>query len=674
MKHIIIVCLALTSLGKVVDVAAQEDWWHLGGQNGIAWDSVVDFSLLIDNTSTPGALQPWELKPDENVLTKLEFWQRWRFPTDPHFRAGHPRFWTDINHSSIYEATDVFDFVDGDPTTFVSRKERKGIFYTMDMGAQLPLERFVFYPPEGINLESDEPFRPNYILKSYSLTGSPEETGILEEELKRGFKWRGVGPCCALETPLGQEERNRDAITEITFPLQKLQFLRLIAIPDGFTTYGSPIVTRSAFAEMEAYGRGFVPRAVWESQVIDLGREVNFGRILIGISTLRREGDQLISDETAGARSKVSLRTGRDDSPIAYFGFNDLGKHVEVSKKAWDRLTPLEARGATVAVGARGPIAEDRENWSFWSLPLEQSGQRSRVPWGRFLQLRVLLETESFWNYARLDSLSIEISPLLADRVLGEVVSAHEFHPQGGRVKVKAGEQTEFIYAIKAEFANASRTGFDALQVLAPAAGSFQWLEMGNPLQRVEPDSVISTTNGFTLFLPQRISPQGHQHLRIGLESALYGEAGEFGGEAFERDKKNILQQVEGGNVSDDLGSDQLLIVASIISAEGVLGQVLANPRIFTPQGDGINDQVQINYTLFRVQEPVPVRIAMYNLNGQRIRQLEPQLLRLGSHSITWDGRDATGQLVEPGIYLAQIGIEIDQGNVEKLLPIAVAY
>ena len=57
-----------------------------------------------------------------------------------------------------------------------------GIFYTIDLGTQVPIDRFVFYPPDGVSPESDEPFTPNYVLKSFSLSAHVEETGIMEDE------------------------------------------------------------------------------------------------------------------------------------------------------------------------------------------------------------------------------------------------------------------------------------------------------------------------------------------------------------------------------------------------------------------------------------------------------------------------------------------------------------
>ena len=130
----------------------------------------------------------------------------------------------------------------------------------------------------------------------------------------------------------------------------------------------------------------FSPQATYESQIIDLGREVNFGQVLLAVSKWRKDGEQLLPSDSP-TRAYVEIRTGRDDSPMAYFGFDDLGAHVEVTKKQWDRLTPLETVGATIAVGFRGPVAEDLQNWSFWSLPLEESSQHPRLPWGSVLPI-----------------------------------------------------------------------------------------------------------------------------------------------------------------------------------------------------------------------------------------------------------------------------------------------
>lgn len=679
-------CALLTELVGLGGQAygQEQNWWRLGGESGVPWRSVAEFRLMVDDEAAAGAIQPWELKPDENLISRLGPWQRVRFPVDPDFRAGHPRIWIDTGAPGTARTdlqTNILPFVDNDTTTYVEQRGEAdrvemAFYYTIDIGNEVPLERFVFFPPEGVSPDTDEPFRPNYIINAFSLTAGQEETGILQEELKSDYAGRSDGFCCPLENVLGARDRNSEEITEVEFPLQNIRFLRFIPLPDGFDRFGDPVLLRMAIAEMQAFGRGFVRRSVWESQVVDIGRDVNFGRIVFGASLWRKDGETLVQVEEAPVSVTVEIRTGRDPTPLAYFGFDDLGAHVEVTKRQWDRLIPLVTRGAVEAVGYRGPVAEDQNNWSFWSTPIRTSGVHPRMPWGQFFQLRIELQSETPWEFARLESLWVETGPLLADRVLGEIVREDQFQPPGGLVVVDAGELTSFVYDVSADFENVDRSGFDALRLLAPAEASFSWLEMGTPPLAAVPDSVVQETDGFSVYLPGRIGPAPGEarRARIGLEAVLYGEAGEFGGEVFLREEQTLLQRVEGGDASVELGSDQLLIVASASSATGVLGDLETGPGALTPQGDGVNDRLDISYTLYRIQQPSDVQVSVFTLGGQRIWKTAAELQNAGRHTISWDGRNEDGRQVPPGIYLVRVEVETDQGTEARVRPIAVLY
>ena len=100
-RRAILAYAVLSGLAGVWAHGAAQENWRLGGEGGVSWTEVTDFSLMMDDSTQAGALQPFELKPDENLLPRLGPWQRWRFPVDPQFRPGHPRLWTDINHNSI---------------------------------------------------------------------------------------------------------------------------------------------------------------------------------------------------------------------------------------------------------------------------------------------------------------------------------------------------------------------------------------------------------------------------------------------------------------------------------------------------------------------------------------------------------------------------------------------
>jgi flagellar hook assembly protein FlgD len=55
------------------------------------------------------------------------------------------------------------------------------------------------------------------------------------------------------------------------------------------------------------------------------------------------------------------------------------------------------------------------------------------------------------------------------------------------------------------------------------------------------------------------------------------------------------------------------------------------------------------------VPAPAPVRIAVYDIQGRRVRPLLDQTVPAGYHSVIWDGRDDGGHAVASGIYLARL-------------------
>jgi len=64
------------------------------------------------------------------------------------------------------------------------------------------------------------------------------------------------------------------------------------------------------------------------------------------------------------------------------------------------------------------------------------------------------------------------------------------------------------------------------------------------------------------------------------------------------------------------------------------------------------NPQTQIRFGL---PEPVHVRLAIYNMLGQRVQLLVDGSMEAGYHTVVWDGRTATGGGVSSGVYIYQL-------------------
>ena len=85
--------------------------------------------------------------------------------------------------------------------------------------------------------------------------------------------------------------------------------------------------------------------------------------------------------------------------------------------------------------------------------------------------------------------------------------------------------------------------------------------------------------------------------------------------------------------------------VAAAIPADYVLEQNFPNP---------FNPSTSIKYTL---QESGIVKLAVYNIRGQLIKQLVNQSQDAGKYSVDWDGKDASGVVVPSGTYIYSLEV-----------------
>ena len=272
-----------------------------------------------------------------------------------------------------------------------------------------------------------------------------------------------------------------------------------------------------------------------------------------------------------------------------------------------------------------------------------------------------------------MDSLAIEYSPRLAERVVGEVAAADDLRPTGHIAEVPAGQPIELVCDLRAEVA-AGQAGFDAVRLTLPGAGALLSVEMGHPLQPVVADSVVSEPDGLAIYLPEPIRAGAAQTLRLRLATSLYTASGAVQAEVFARSGQSLPQQVEGGDASDALGTEQLRLVASGRALEEVLGNVAVRPTAFTPQGDGINDYVTVEYTLFRLLAVAEVELEIYALDGRSAWRQALGAQLSGRHRATWNGRDEKEQLVAPGLYVVQVRAQTDYGQWARERSLAVVY
>ena len=84
-----------------------------------------------------------------------------------------------------------------------------------------------------------------------------------------------------------------------------------------------------------------------------------------------------------------------------------------------------------------------------------------------------------------------------------------------------------------------------------------------------------------------------------------------------------------------------------------LLGEVQVEPRPFSPFAD---EYVRFALVVGNIEAGRDVALKIYNLTGRPMRQLA-QTGSARTYQFEWDGRDGRGRVVEPGLYLYEVGI-----------------
>ena len=61
-----------------------------------------------------------------------------------------------------------------------------------------------------------------------------------------------------------------------------------------------------------------------------------------------------------------------------------------------------------------------------------------------------------------------------------------------------------------------------------------------------------------------------------------------------------------------------------------LIRDVAVRPRAFSPNGDGVNDQIALDYILLKATAAVGVQVIIYDLSGREVRRLYDALDRSG--------------------------------------------
>jgi flagellar hook assembly protein FlgD len=99
----------------------------------------------------------------------------------------------------------------------------------------------------------------------------------------------------------------------------------------------------------------------------------------------------------------------------------------------------------------------------------------------------------------------------------------------------------------------------------------------------------------------------------------------------------------------------------------------LSSP-VLTPNGDGINDEIAIEYDLFNLVGGQPVEVEVFDLSGRSLVSIASGGAASGRFTTAWNGLDRNGSTLSPGLYILRLKVDTDGGAAYSERVVSVVY
>jgi hypothetical protein len=510
------------------------------------------------------------------------------------------------------------------PTLFEPRVLVRGIEVIMSFAPPVGVERVRFYPRNTVAATPGAPFQSDF-MRGYEVWINAAETGPNNPD--------------AL---VGRSLDNQDPVVELEIPPQYAHYLRLKSIAE----------VPFELDEIEVYGTGYLAQATYVSDLLDLGDRATIGPL----SWVERAvGD--------AARSSVAVRvrTGSDNTPLVYLKNTyaltnnqrvKIGEE-EVSRQEYYALERVD----------RAPLKEDDLHWSPWTPVVQGSLINAPNP-RRYVQLRAEFAGE-LYDTRQLDRIEFPyLQPPIADGLVAEV------YPRLASAEAPA----TFRYAVRLSAQGPIR-GYDRLEVdtNAPVLQVREARLNGEPFE-VQVDFIRPESFGLSFPL---IQEEGVL-LEFTFDLPIFRFGTTFSGRAYQRNSGQVPQALQAGEATlfgpGDLPELSGLSVEIPRPQIGKLvGEIALASQCFTPNGDGINDVLALEFNLLQLTRPAPVLLEVYDLGGRRVYTFAEEQ-GIGPVRYTWDGRTSQDKTAPPGIYIWLLRVQADAFEERHSGTLGVVY
>jgi len=398
--------------------------------------------------------------------------------------------------------------------------------------------------------------------------------------------------------------------------------------------------------EVEVYAKGYVDESSYVSDITDFGGPAAWGE-------MRWSGFR----ET-GAKLFIQTRSGADEDPNLYWRFTGRGdERSEVTRSQYSKL----------ALGQKAGLTYDLDSWTFWSAPydLADSSGAAVVSLGprRYLQFKVDMIPHNE-SGSGLEFLEIRAStPPAASELLGEIFP----------FEVNAGQTSRFTYAVRPTL-KGDDTGFDRLEMTSPTSRILSVDSVRVDNVDVPFDLEALGEHGFEVGFPKIVREEDSGALvEVVFHAQVLRYGSTFNARVFDSSRPlEVHQAVVPGDATDSFDGNTLSVATSFDHLS--LFEISVSPRIFSPNGDGVNDRANISYDLLESLGEVSITIEIRDLAGRRVRTVYTAVEGIGHYQRHWDGSDDAGQLVPPGVYIYRAFVDTDRDRIDKVGTLHVVY
>ncbi len=485
----------------------------------------------------------------------------------------------------------------------------------IDLGAKYWLDRVKLLSPD----------RPPFAYQIRISDGSVDANG--------NFVWTTFDERRNLERLLHVEE---------AFPRQEVRYIEFRQLEFSGSNF-----EKGRISEIQAYGEGYVSEITMESPFIQLDRPRLFSHITWD------------GEAPPNTRIEVRTRTGEKVTLEPHY-FTMNGR--EISEDLWRRLPDTEQtpRPPPVYEEITGP------DWSNWSQPYIESGEAFKSPAPRpLVKVQMRLLSREPLQRAWLRSLRLHFVPPLVDTVFGEI------YPTGG---VEPGVDQQFTLYVRPVF-GPDNPGFDQIVLRSTSSEplALSDIQVGNDDalrfgagSRLWPGGDVEVLPGqegaVVVRFPQMITG-GNQVYAFRFRTRVFLQSTVFSAQLQSSQQPDLLQEVVGGDATQVVATQSMSVV-SRLTENSLLEDVQISPNTITPNGDGINDEMEIRISVYHLEREKTLGVEVFDLAGQRVRNLSVQRsFPSGEHVFAWNGRGDGGQILPPGVYVLRIHLATDSGT-----------